>query len=858
MGWNVMTRTTRLERSATSERTVVAEVVARHLTGRLRGRSVGHQCSARTLTSSATTGRKGDCCVPHVTTLAIGWTVAFLVAHSCAYGAPKMEPEPARVEEIAAMLCEQPGTFGAPIDDRAAWEALAKKDAFRYTVTHAEPLLAKPFPRLTDATYRAIVKSGSRVDAYGLLRERSGRLPRLCRAECIENKGRFLPKIEELIPALCDEKTWIIPLRKQESIDNMEGKRNTIDLTKAMRAWNMAMADRLLGDRLRPATRQMIRENLERRVFAPYRKMITGKQKPDFWLSCTSNWNAVCLAGVTGAALTILDSREDRAFFAAAAEMHSKGFLKGFLADGYCTEGLGYWNFGFSHYLALAEALWQATSGKLDLFDVPNMESIALFGARIEIHEGVYPAIADCSPNTRPMELVMHFMSRRLRLGLDDWERGDMATASGGLYFQMLSACPNSASMTPPAETRVRSVGPRSYFQDTGVLICRPGPDSSARLAAALKGGHNAEHHNHNDVGSFVVAVDAGAPILDVGAEVYTNRTFSSKRYESRVLNSYGHSVPLVAGRLQSKGRQACARVLKADFAPAGDTFVLDLKAAYDVPELRRLERTFVYSRRGDGALTVTDRVEFASSQTFGTTLMTLGQWERLSPTSLTIRDGDGAVRVDIEASANFDVTAEELDEALRIDAKATRLGINLREPVPRATIAMRITPLADPARDSDRLVRNGGFEEGLAGWQLRDNGMSALSTEQAASGRASLKVVDAAKNSGSNAVSDLIRAKPDAAYELRGQVLARSGKGVGVYIRLLGRRRGLLQTTSAERRKAHVTAGAEPSNRWQPFSLRFRTTPQTRYAQIWLHSYNASLAEAYLDDFELVPVPGR
>jgi len=769
-----------------------------------------------------------------------------------------MEPEPARVEEIAAMLREQPGTFGAPIDDRAAWEALAKKDAFRYTVTHAEPLLAKPFPPLTDAMYRAIVKSGSRADAYGLLRERSGRLPRLCRAECIESKGRFLPKIEGLIATLCKERTWIIPLRKQESIDNLEGKRNTIDLTKAMRAWNMAMADRLLADRLRPATRQMIRENLERRVFAPYRKMLQGEQKPDFWLRVTNNWNAVCLAGVTGAALTILDSRQERAFFAAAAEMHSKGFLKGFLTDGYCTEGLGYWNFGFSHYLALAEALWQATNGKLDLFRVPNLEDIALFGARIEIHEGVYPAFADCSTNARPMEWVMHFMSRRLKLGLDDWERGDMATASGGLYFQMLSACLNSASMIPPAEKRVRSVGPRSYFQDMGVLVCRPGPDSSARLGAALKGGHNAEHHNHNDVGSFVVAADAGAPILDVGAEVYTNRTFSAKRYESRVLNSYGHPVPLVAGRLQSKGRQACARVLKADFTPTADTFALDLKAAYDVPELRRLERTFVYSRQAEGALTVSDHVEFASPQTFGTALMTLGQWERLSPASLTVRDGDSAVRVDIEASADFDVTAEELDEALRIGAKATRIGINLREPASRATIAMRITPQADPGHDSNQLVRNGGFEEGLDGWKLRDNGMSTLSTEQASSGKASLKVVDAAKNSGSNAVSDLMRVEADAEYELRGQVLARSGKGVGVYIRLLGRRRGLLQTTSAERRKTHVAAGAKPSNQWQPFTLRFRTTLQTRYVQIWLHSYNASLAEAYLDDFELVPVPER
>jgi hypothetical protein len=63
-------------------------------------------------------------------------------------------------------------------------------------------------------------------------------------------------------------------------------------------------------------------------------------------------------------------------------------------------------------------------------------------------------------------------------------------------------------------------------------------------------------------VGSFVVAVAGDTPLLDPGSEVYTARTFSARRYESQVLNSYGHPVPLVAGQLQRTGRKAEARVL--------------------------------------------------------------------------------------------------------------------------------------------------------------------------------------------------------------------------------------------------------------------------------------------------------
>ena len=38
---------------------------------------------------------------------------------------------------------------------------------------------------------------------------------------------------------------------------------------------------------------------------------------------------------------------------------------------------------------------------------------------------------------------------------------------------------------------------------------------------------------------------------LDAGGEDYTSRTFSSRRYESQALNSFGHPVPRVAGAMQ-------------------------------------------------------------------------------------------------------------------------------------------------------------------------------------------------------------------------------------------------------------------------------------------------------------------
>jgi uncharacterized protein YfaT (DUF1175 family) len=85
--------------------------------------------------------------------------------------------------------------------------------------------------------------------------------------------------------------------------------------------------------------------------------MIEGRQPEAFWLWATHNWNAVCLAGTVGTALAVVESSRDRAWFVAVAEERIRSFLRGFTPDGYCSEGLGYWNYGFGHYVWLGEML---------------------------------------------------------------------------------------------------------------------------------------------------------------------------------------------------------------------------------------------------------------------------------------------------------------------------------------------------------------------------------------------------------------------------------------------------------------------------------------------------------------------
>ena len=271
----------------------------------------------------------------------------------------------AEIARVAAMLPERPTCFGRLITDRAAWETLAATSEGKAVIASAETLLKTPMPEMTDEIYLIYSRTGSRTEGDRVDGQRRGRVGTLTLAELLENKGRFLPELEKTIRSLCDEKTWV-GVAHDGNLANFNKKQITIDLYSSALAWHVATADNLLGDKLSPPARELIRKEIQWRIFEPYHRMIEGKQSL-YWLAAQHNWNTVCLAGVTGAALTLLDSRQERAFYILAAEKYSMNFLKGFPPDGYCGEGTGYWNYGFGHYVYLAEEIRLATGGKIDL-----------------------------------------------------------------------------------------------------------------------------------------------------------------------------------------------------------------------------------------------------------------------------------------------------------------------------------------------------------------------------------------------------------------------------------------------------------------------------------------------------------
>jgi len=97
------------------------------------------------------------------------------------------------------MQGEKPVGFGSPIADRNAWKKLARNDSFKKIILEAEKLLQSPIPDQPDDLYLDFSRTGNRTRWQRVSGRRRGRVRTFTLAECLENKGRFIPAFEEIV-----------------------------------------------------------------------------------------------------------------------------------------------------------------------------------------------------------------------------------------------------------------------------------------------------------------------------------------------------------------------------------------------------------------------------------------------------------------------------------------------------------------------------------------------------------------------------------------------------------------------------------------------------------------------------------
>ena len=585
----------------------------------------------------------------------------------------------ARAKEIAAWLPEKPCVEGAPLTD-ARWGELAQLPEGVKTIQAAEKLLAKPVPETPDELYLQFTRNGNRTNFERCYGARRGGFLTLLTAECFERKGRFLAKIVEYAEALCAMKSWNLPAH-DAALTSFKGDPH-IDLFSAAVGLDFAFCLQLVGDRLPEATRTKMRAEVERRMFVPHLRHVRGERRyPDhWWFHARNNWNSVCNSCVVRAALMLVEDRLARAEYVAYAEDSVPYAISGYTDDGYCSEGMGYWNYGYGHHLYMGLAVRKATGGHVDFFADPKTKKVMEYAYTYQIHGGISPHIADGGGNASPVLLAL---GRQVWPDLVSTTALKVPLLTGGLSTFALRAfgqepAPAAPTMDVPAL--------RSWFSDAQVLISRTDPaNKDIQLGISFKGGNNAENHNHNDLGAYTILLDYCEMSGDPGGETYTRRTFSRDRYVSKVLNSYGHPVPVVGGKLQKVGGAAQAKVFKVAFTPEKDMLTIDYTSAYPVPALKSLVRTMTFDRV-KYEITIKDKVIFTEPTTFEVPVITYRTWKKDEAAKHFTFDKSNGVRklnLDVSASAPLDFSSEAIENPGH--ASPQRLTFRFREPVTEA-----------------------------------------------------------------------------------------------------------------------------------------------------------------------------
>jgi len=220
------------------------------------------------------------------------------------------------------------------------------------------------------------------------------------------------------------------------------------------------------------------------------------------------------------------------------------------------------------------------TAGQIDLLATPKIKAVARYPLAVWLGGQTYASFSDAHEHSS----VSPLLGARLAERADAPElRGLIA---GGTHWNLGYVLRNFLWWDGKKET---PGAPENVFLPVSGVARLVGTVRASHLVLAAKAGHNAEPHNQNDVGSFIIGVDGETYLCDPGPGLYSKEYFSARRYENVFANSYGHSVPRIGGQLQREGAQ-----YRGTMEQAGRKSVrVRFEEAYGLPELRETTRTF-------------------------------------------------------------------------------------------------------------------------------------------------------------------------------------------------------------------------------------------------------------------------
>lgn len=555
--------------------------------------------------------------------------------------------------------------------DRNFWQSLPE-EVKRQAVAQAEARLDYVWRSVTVTSYLDFARKGIRRPNDLHIAERYSTLADLMFGELVEGKGRFLDQIADGVWSLCEQSTWVATAHIYWQLSGTavpDIDRRTIDLSGGMTANTLAWAYYFFKEdlgKLSPTIPQRLRAELNRHTLDVYLN-----RDDMFWLGFregaqVNNWNPWCNFNVLTTALLVEENPERRAAIVKKTMRSVDQFINFFKPDGGCEEGPSYWTHAAGMMNNYLEVLKGYSNGRIDLFGEQRVKNIGLYIANAHIDSLYFVNFADAEAKASPGASTVFRYGRNI---------GDSTMMRFGSYLGTLTGFadnPLSGTMDNRLKTAfiykdmcaAQPVAPlyRSVWMDgIEVAVARTEGGSAEGLTLAAKGGYNAESHNHNDVGSFILYVDGQPVMVDAGVGTYTAATFDHRRYTIWMMQSEFHNLPVINGFGQKDGGKYRSRNVKHTDNGRVMNFSLDMAGAYPAEAgCRSWVRDYRFDRRRN-TVTLTDTYDLSEVEgpvalnflTCGTVASGRGGVE--------IQSGDKTLRMAFDLS-KYELTTEAVE----------------------------------------------------------------------------------------------------------------------------------------------------------------------------------------------------
>ncbi|MCG6189731.1 heparinase II/III domain-containing protein [Maribellus maritimus] len=595
-----------------------------------------------------------------------------------------LQKEAAEINLAASLIKDFSGLDFPNYKSRAFWNSLPEAVKSEY-IKEAESYLDYDWPVVKATDYLEIIRSGDRrQQVYAAPRAALGAL---VMGELTEGESRFIDQIVNGVWYYCEQTWWgwSAHLTAQKAPHGLpDVNEPIIDLGVGEIANILSWTWLLFKDQfdeIHPLIAKRLKNEIMKKAVIPY------YERNDFWWQGldgsrdVNNWNPWTNHNMLTAILILEDDQEKKIAGVEKVVKSLDQFVNVYPNDGGCDEGPSYWGRAGASLYQNLDLLKRATNGKFDVFDNQLIKNMGNYIYKAYINYPYFINFADADATTGGRPQIIYSYGKDIndpvmqKFGAFLAEKQDWGTKPpGGKVDEQIMQLMHLAEIkNADAENALIS---NFWLPETQVAGARDKAGSAKGFFFAAKGGHNAESHNHNDLGTCVLYYNGKPCLVDIGRETYTAKTFSSRRYEIWTMQSQYHNLPKINGVDQMNGRNFVATNSNFSANSKKATFSTDISKAY--PEdaaVDKWERTYTLDR--GKKFTIADNYVLSEVKDEPTTLnfVTNCDVQKVDEDKLQLK-GDGFV---LEMSYNPKVVTPEIEYTKITDSGLKRYwdGIN-------------------------------------------------------------------------------------------------------------------------------------------------------------------------------------